>query len=167
MSIASQFSTQMAGLVANAGGAVNQLPAVNVFGARERTIVANFAYAAQAAGTVIGVARLPMYAVITGITVITDTSTGSATIAIGDANAAALYAAAQVYTSVNTPTKTGNAATHGTPITVGYDCTTGKAVTYQSPGEGGALYEDVILTTAVAALPASGNLTIIFEYALD
>jgi hypothetical protein len=148
----------MALLTGNAGGAIQNLPAVNVCGARERIFVANIALAAQASGSVIGVARLPVQSVITGITVITDTSLGTATISLGDTNNATLYTAAQTLTSAQTPTRVGLAATHGAPITTGYDCTTGKA---------NYAYEDIVLTVGTAALPGSGNLLVILEYALD
>ena len=127
-------------------------------GARERVFIANLALASQASGSVIAMARLPVGAVIAGLALITDTSLGSATIALGDANSAAAYAAAQTLTSVNTPTRIGLAATHGATITTGYDCQTGAA---------NYAYEDILLTTAVAALPASGNLVAIIEYAID
>ena len=151
------YSTQMAQLTGNAGGAVQSLPGVNTFGGRERTQIANIALATQASGSTIAVARLPLLAVITGIQMITDTSLGTATVALGDTNSAAIYAAAQTLTSTQTPTRVGLAATHGAPITTGYDCQTGLS----------APYEDNILTVGTAALPASGNLVIIFEYCID
>jgi hypothetical protein len=157
----------MAQLTGNTGGAVQALPAVTVAGGRKRVFVANFAFAAQAAGSVIAMARLPLFAALTDITVITDTSTGSATLAFGDANTAALYGAAQVYTTINSSYQIGLAATIGAPITTGYDALSGRAVSFASPGEGGALYEDILMTTGAAALPASGNLTVIFEYVID
>lgn len=158
MTVASAFTPVMAQLTGNTGGAVQSLPGVNVAGARERIFVGSIALASQAAGTVIGVARLPLNSVITGITYVTDTSLGSATIALGDANSAAQYAAAQTLTSTNTPTRIGLASTHGQPITAGYDCVSGAA---------SKTYEDLVLTTAVASLPSSGNLAVIVEYALD
>lgn len=167
MTVATLFSTQMAQLTANLGGAVQALPAVTVAGARERVFVANLALAAQASGSVIAMARIPLFAAITGINVVTDTSLGSATIAFGDANNGALYAVAQTFTAVAAPAKFGNAATQGVPITAGYDCLSGALVTYAKPGQGGALYEDILMTVAAAALPASGNLSVIFEYAID
>lgn len=148
----------MAALTGNAGGQVQNLPNVNLAGARERTFVATIALGSQPAGTTFGIARLPLQSVITGITAITDTSLGTATIALGDANTTNAYMNAQTLTSTNTPTRVGLAAAHGQPIASGYDCVTGKAST---------VYEDVTLTTAVAALPASGNLCVIIEYALD
>jgi hypothetical protein len=157
----------MAQLTGNTGGAVQSLPAVTAGGGRKRVFIANVGLAAQASGSTIAVARIPVYAALLGIRVVTDTSLGSATISFGDANSATLYSAALTLTSVATPTEIGNAATIGAPITVGYDAISGNAVTYKMPGEGGALYEDIIITVGTAALPASGNLVVIFEYAID
>ncbi len=159
MTVATSFFPVMTQLTGNAGGAVENLPSVTQNGGRERVAGGTLPLAAQAAGSVIGVARIPLYAMITGITLITDTSLATATVAIGDVNSAAAYAAAATYTATNTPVRAGNATAHMAPITAGYDCTTGVA----SKGE----YEDITITTAVAALPASGNLTIIIEYVID
>ncbi len=158
MTVATLFSPVMSQLTGNAGGAVQSLPNVNLAGARERTFIATIAMTGQASGSVFGIARVPLQSVITGITLITDTSLGSATIALGDSNNNALYMAAQTLTNTNTPTRVGLAATHGSPITAGYDCVSGAAT---------KTYEDITLIVPVAALPASGNLTVIIEYALD
>ena len=163
MTVATLFSTQMAQITGNTGGAIQSLPPVTTVGGRERVFIANVGLAAQASGAVIGVARFPLGAIITGITLLTDTSLGTSTIALGDTNSAALYAAATTLTNVNTPTRIGLAATHGAPITTGYDCISGLATAAPKGGQ----YEDVVLTVAVAALPALGNLAIIFEYSID
>jgi hypothetical protein len=153
------FSTQMATLTGNTSGAIQSLLTPGVGGRRERVWGANVALAAQAAGSQIAVARLPLQAVITGITAITDTSLGTATIALGDVHAgnSAIYIAAQVLTAVNTPARIGLAAAHLQPIATGYDCVNGNL----------APYEDIVITTGVAALPGAGNLVLIFEYVID
>lgn len=159
MTVASSYFPPLTQLVSNAGGAVESLPSITQNGGRERVAGGTLALASQASGSVIGVARIPLYAMITGITLITDTSLGTATIALGDVNTANAYMSAQTLTSTNTPVRVGNATAHMAPITTGYDCTTGAA----SKGE----YEDITLTTATAALPSSGNLTVIIEYVID
>jgi len=145
-------------LAGNTGGQVQGLPAVTYAGARERVFTGVIALASQAAGSVIGIARIPLGSIITGMTLITDTSLGSATIAIGDTNSSGLYLAAQTLTTTNVPQRIGLAAAHAAPINTGYDCTTGLATKN---------YEDLVLTVAVAALPSSGNLAFVLEYALD
>lgn len=157
---ATTFSAVMASLTGNSGGNVQSLPGVNVAGGRERIFIASIGLASQPSGTVFGVARLPLQSAITGITLITSTSLGSTTIALGDAGSgnSAIYMAAQTLTSTNTPTRVGLQASHGVPITTGYDCVTGAQA---------ATYEDITMTTGAATLPGSGNLTIIFEYAID
>lgn len=153
------FSTQMAVLTGNTGGNLQQLLVPSDAGGRKRAFRASITLAAQASGSQIAVARLPLFAAIFGISYLTDTSLGTATIALGDIHAgnSAIYAAAQTLTAVQTPTEVGLAATRGAPITVGYDCQTGQSVTY----------EDVVLTVGTAALPAAGNLVIEFDYVID
>ena len=158
MAVAAVFSTQMASLTANTGGAVQALPNVTVVNGRKRVFHADIALAAQASGTTIGVARLPLGAMITDIQIITDTSLSTATISLGDSNSAAIYAAAATYTTINTPVYVGLAATLGVPIASGYDCTTGVA---------NKSYEDIVLVTATASLPGSGNLRINISYVID
>lgn len=154
------YTPVMAQLTGNTNGALQNLPAVTVAGARDRVFVGQIALAAQAAGTVIGIARLPIGAIITDIRAVTDTSLGTATIEIGDAGNAnsAKYAAAQTLTAVGAPVLLGNPATMGVPITAGFDGPSGL------PSQS---YEDVTLTVGTAALPGAGNLTVIVKYAID
>jgi hypothetical protein len=79
-------------------------------------------------------------------TIETDTTLGTATIAIGTASVPAKYAAAATYTTVDTPVVFGKTAAVGTTL----------------PAD-----DAVILTIAVAALPASGNLKINLFYAFN
>ncbi|HEV2673382.1 MAG TPA: hypothetical protein VGV37_02505 [Aliidongia sp.] len=157
--MALSFSTQMAILTGNTGGAIQQLLTPSDAGGRKRSFRANIVLAAQASGSQIAVARLPINAAIFGINYLTDTSLATATIALGDIHAgnSAIYAAATTLTAVQTPTSVGLVATRGAPITAGYDCLTGNQLGW----------EDVVLTTGVAALPASGNLVIEFDYVID
>ena len=158
MAIATLFGPEMGLLTGNTGGNLQSLPAVTKVGARERTWATTLALASQASGTTIGMVRLPMYSIITGITLVTDTSLGSATVALGDSNNATAYMAAQTLTTTQVPQRVGLTAAHGQPITTGYDCTTGAKSTS---------YEDIVLTIGAAALPASGNLQLVIEYAMD
>lgn len=166
---ATLFGAVMTLLTGNAGGAIQSLPGVNVNGGRERVSVETITLAAQASGSVIGVARIPVPFVLTGIGLLTDTSLGTTTIAIGDASGAATYMVAQTLTTVNqivNPTAIV-AAMFGAQINSGYDSVTGNAVSPQAPGQGGGSYADLQITTAVAALPGAGTLKIFFKYVID
>ena len=122
---ATAYFPSISQLVGNAGGAIQSLPTVTLNGGRERVLSATLAMAAQASGVTLGVCRIPLYSLISGITVVTDTSLGSATISLGDAANTTLYMAAQTLTTTNVPQRVGLAATHGQPIQTGYDCSTG------------------------------------------
>ncbi len=176
--VASAYFTPMTNIVANLGGAVQQLPQAWQFGGKQRTFGGGLTLNSQASGTTFGVCRVPLFGAIVGITLVTSISLGTATLAIGDANAAAQYVAAATYTAVDTPTRIGKAAQHLTQLLQGYDAVSGKATNYaaaqndpqsaapESQGFGG-LYEDITMVTAVAALPASGTLVILVDYVLD
>lgn len=163
------FFVEMAKLVGNLGGAIESLPNVDLVSGKTRKFVANLALATQINGAVLGVARVPLPFVMTGITLLTDTSLGSSTIKLGNAGNgnSAIYLAAQTFTAVNTPTGVGNAATQGVEINSGFDSVTGLATGYASSSGFGAAYEDITLTIGAANFPASGIFKIIFEYQID
>ena len=156
------YSTQMATITGNVSGAIQSLLQPSQAGGRKRTFVANITLASQVAGSTFAIARLPVGAAIMGINLMTDTSLGSTTLAIGDAKSgnSALYAAAATLTATDTPTSVGKTATRGLPIVSGYDSATGAL-------SAGNIYEDVIITTAAATLPASGNLVVELDYVID
>jgi hypothetical protein len=172
---AGSYFTPMNNIVANVGGAVQNLPGVFQHGGRQRTYGGSLTYAAQAAASVIGLCRLPLFGVIVGITLVTSVSTGSATLAIGDANSSNVYVAASAYTSADTPTRIGKTSAHFAQLMQGYDATTGNPTNFSSgqnaappnPGGFGSLYEDVLVTTAAASLPGSGTLVILVDYVID
>lgn len=167
MATATANFPNMGALVANTGGGVETLGGVNTTGGRQRTWIDTLTLASQASGQIFGVARLPLFSALLCIEVLTSVSLGSATIQFGDANNSTLFAAAQTLTAVNTVTRFATSATKGQPITSGYDSVTGNLVSAtmpQTPGEGGLNYEDVLMTTAAAALPASGSLVVMVEY---
>lgn len=165
---ATAWSDTMLQLVGNTGGAVQALPNSNVVGGKCRKFISRITLASQASGLVIGVARIPLPASIVSIMLHTSVSLGSTTIALGNAanGNSAIYLAAQTFT-VLTPTFVGLVATMGIPITTGIDGISGLPVTPYAPGQGGAVYEDINLTTGAATAPASGTLCITFEYMID
>lgn len=169
---ATLYSDIMTNLQANAGGGIQALPSVTLNGARRRQQISSIVLAAQASGSVIWVGRIPLFAALISIEAITDTSLGAATIAFGDAHNgnSAIYGAATTLTALNALTRLGPpTAQCGVPITTGYDYL-GTLVTPTMPqtaGAGGFLFEDIIMTVGAAALPASGNLRVIFSYGID
>lgn len=164
-------STQMTALKANAGGGIMSLLDTMRSGGRERIKIADIVLASQtyASNNVIALARFPVPFVLTGIVMLTDTSLGSSTVALGNAadTKSAIYKAAGTFTSTNTPTQVGLAATMGVPILEGVDAYTGETSSYSAAHNGGALYEDICATIGAADLPASGNLRFIFRYVID
>lgn len=176
--LASAQSDNMALLVGNSGGGIMSLPGVNVWSGRarwqlSRIVLASQDYDAQTGGFAIQVARLPLYASLLAVIANTDTSLGSTTIAFGDSHTGngAIYGAAATLTSTNVATRMGPpTAAYGVPITTGYDGKTGNVMNSFMPqkvGDGGALYEDILMFLGVADLPASGNLVIGVEYLID
>ena len=166
---ATVFSYEMGLLTGNSGGAVQVLPGSNIVAGKVFCSVGTWNMNAEVAGTVIGMARLPLYCSLNGIMLMTDTSTGSTTLSLGDSGNgnSAIYAALAAHTSTDTPVWLGKTDVMGVPITTGFDCVTGLQVTPFMPqlvGQGGADYEDITMTLAAATAPASGILRIWFHY---
>jgi len=170
---ATAWSDIMTNVVGNVGGALQSLNSVTLLSGRIRRQVSRITLASQESGTVIHVARLPLYAALEDIEVQTDTSLGSTTIKFGDAHNgnSAIYGAAATLTSTNTRTRFGPPlATWGVAITSGYDYL-GNLVTPFMPQVvspvGGAMFEDIIMTTGAATAPSSGTLVVSIKYVID
>jgi len=150
--------TNVALLKGNVSGAVQQIPAVTVINGRERCFIETITLAAQASGTRIAVARIPLLAAIIGIIVIADT-VNTATLTFGDYNDDVRWSgAAAAVAAANTPQTYTKTAGYGVPIVTGYDSDTGRT------DKG---YEDVIMVTGTAALPASGTMRVKTTWVLD
>ncbi|NIA72276.1 hypothetical protein HBA54_27155 [Pelagibius litoralis] len=100
----------------------------------------------QAIADTITVARLPKGAIPLYGVLLSSVSLGTAVISIGVAGDAAKYRAGAVFNTPNVPTMFGLAAANGEAL---------------------AAEEDVIITIATAALPASGTLRVMFFYAIN
>jgi hypothetical protein len=111
-----------------------------------RAFVEEVTLASQATTDTIEVARLPKGAVPLYGIITTDTSLGSATVAIGVTGATGKYRAAATFTTTNTPTLFGVGAVVGVPLED---------------------EETVFITTATAALPSSGRLVVAIYYAFN
>ncbi len=103
-------------------------------------------YASQGIADTIEVGRLPKGAVVRGIQLCADTSSGTATISVGTSASPAKYRAAAVFTATDTPTLFGKAAALNVAL---------------------AAEETVILTVGTAALPASGTLQVNLIYSFN
>lgn len=111
-----------------------------------RCFVEEVTYASQADGDTIQIAKLPKGAIPMFGMLVADTSSGSATIAIGVSGTAGKYRAAAVFTATNTPTL------------FGVESGLCEALSAE---------ETVIITVGTAALPSSGTLRVMFFYAFD
>ncbi len=158
MATAGFFGPVMTKLTGNTSGNVESLPLVTNNGGRQRVAGDQIVCAAQAAGSIISVARIPVGSMILGVRITTSVTLATATLSVGDVNNGAAYAAAATYTAVNATASVGNATALMTPIASGYDSATGLVSNS---------YEDIVLTVGTAALPASGVIAVAVEYALD
>jgi hypothetical protein len=133
--MATTYSNELAPTQASPPGVPSALAG---YGARKRTFRATITYASQASGsTIVLIDQLPPGYIFAGGTFTTDTSTGSATIAIGTAGSTAAFKAAAAYTTTDVPLVFGKAA----------------ALAQDAP----AAASQVVLTTGGAALPSSGT----------
>lgn len=131
-------TTQIAGMVT----APFQLPTAELgYGAKEYCYLTSITYASQASGSTITGPTVPKGRLVKSIELFTSVSTGSATLAVGNATTAAKYIAAAAITSAGVSTE-GNLAIADPPVISTAD-------------------ESIIVTTAAASLPASGVLWII------
>lgn len=131
-----------------ATGGPNNAPPVSFVGGRVRVFCEHFIYATQVAGSTLNLGVLPAGAVVLGFEVITDTTTGTTTIALGDGTTANRFMAATAFTVVDTPTPVGKTA----------NAISTAALTART---------NIIGTTAVGSLPAAGNLVVQTYYTID
>jgi hypothetical protein len=153
MAISIIAGTNWAMVQANSGGNVQQLPNQMV-GAKPHIWTERITLAAQASGVNIPIARIPYGSILNNIVLVSTVSLGTSTVAIGDMNNTARFKAAAVFTTVDTPTSVLNATSAGASLTTCYD--------YLAVAS--TAYEDVIMTIAAAALPASGTLVVSVVY---
>jgi hypothetical protein len=153
MAISIVAGTNMAMILANTGGGLQTLPN-QLVGAKPHVWTERITLASQASGVNIPIARIPYGSALLGIVINSTVSLGSSTIAFGDMNNTARFTAAAVFTAVDTATQKLNATSHGALLTTCYD--------YLAVAS--TAYEDVIMTVAAAALPASGTLVVSVLY---
>jgi hypothetical protein len=153
MAISIVAGTNMAMILANTGGGLQQLPNQMV-GAKQHLWTERITLAAQASGVNIPIARVPYGSMLMDINVNCSVSLGTSTLAFGDMNNTSRFSAAATNTGVDSTAHKLNAASDGLPLTTCYDIN----------GVASNSYEDIIMTVAAAALPASGTLVITVYY---
>lgn len=149
--MATTFGTQSAKVL----GTTKSTPAPGFVHGSVRNFSEQVTYAAQASGDIIVVGYIPKGAIFLFGTLETDTTTGSATIALSSITLAAgvasvatagKYGAAVAYTTVDVPVLVGKTVAEDAPL---------------------AADELIGVVIAAAALPASGNLKINLYYAFN
>ena len=153
MAISIVAGSNMAKLLGNTGGNLQELPDQRV-GAKPHLFTERITLASQASGVNIPVARVPFGSALIDIMVTGSVSLGSATLAFGDMNNTARFSAAAVNTAVDGAVHKLNAASAGALLTTCYDYN----------GTANDRVEDIIMTVAAAALPASGTLVVTVSY---
>lgn len=135
--MATLYSAEMTGVDSNP---MTKPAAPNGYFAREKRFRATIPLASQATTDTVVLADIPAGMVFAGGYLTTDTSLGTATIAVGISGTTAKYKAAATFTATDTPTAFGMAsAISMSPL---------------------AASERIILTIGTAALPSSGTLVI-------
>lgn len=139
--MAAYLSTELGKTANQTAAPVGYKPDATAYQGRVRSIRASFTLASQATTDTLVLGNLPAGCTFAGGCVTTDTSLGTSTIAVGITGTTGKYRAAATLTATDTQTLFG---------------TTASLVEAASTAE-----RQVIVTIAVAALPASGN--IVFE----
>lgn len=147
--MAQYLSNELAGTTTGltTAAAAGVKPNATVYGARLKRLRATVTMAAQATTDTLLLANLPAGATFAYGVINASATLGTSTLAIGVASTTGKYRAAATFTTADTPTLFGTAATEGlaTPATA---------------------EEAIIGTIAVAALPASGTLIVDIFYSM-
>lgn len=154
-------SAEMAIVLANVSGAPFVALKSNQWKGKKRVQMATVALASQADGTTAHLFRIPKRARLLGFIGVTDTSLGSAAIAIGNIHSgnSAAYKASAAFTATDTPTLWGKMAAMGLDLD-GVTC-------YDYADAVSSAYMDIIATFAGAALPSSGTLKVFCLYVVE
>lgn len=135
--MANTYSNELSGI---ASQPVVKPSALSAYNAREHRFRATIPLTSQASGDTVTIAKIPAGMTFAGGVLATDTSLGTATVAVGISGTTGKYAAAQTLTATNSPVLIGTVAQ-----------LTAAALTAE---------ETIIVTVGVASLPASGTLLV-------
>lgn len=147
--MATYLSNELAGTTTGTttAAAVGYKPKASVYGGRLKRMRATVTLASQATTDTLLLGNLPAGAVFAYGVLTTGTSLGTSTLAIGYAGTTGAYRAAATFTSTDTPTLFGVAAT-------------GPAAS----ADGLSVETPILGTIASAALPSSGTLVVDIFY---
>lgn len=146
--MAAYLSTELGGSANQTVAPVGYRPRATVSGGRLRRVRGTFTLNSQTTSDTLVIGVLPAGATFALGVLVTDTSLGSSTLAIGVNGTAAKYRAAAAFTATDTPTFFGKAS----------------AIGAADPAL--SADETVIGTIAAANLPASGTLVIDLYYTM-
>lgn len=147
--MAAYLSTELGGSANQTTAPVGYKPRATVYGARLKRLRATFTANTQTTADTLVVGNLPAGATFAyGVLTASVTMGASATLAIGTSGATGKYRAAAVFTSADTPTLFGTAATIG------------------AADPALAAEEQVFITIGAASLPAAGTLVVDLYYSL-
>lgn len=124
------------------------------YGGKIISLTATITLAAQASGSILKAFKANNGWLFMGGFLLTNTTLSTATLSIGNATQAALYAAAAVLTTIDKPQWFMNNIAAATPYV------TDPLTPYAAP-------EEFVLTTGTAALPASGILLVVGNFMIS
>lgn len=145
--MAAYLSTDLTGSANQTSVPVGYKPAATVYAARLKRLRGSFTLNTQTTSDTLVIGTLPTGATFAYGKLTSSVSLGSSTVAIGIAGSTGKYRAAATFTTADTPTDFGTAATvaSATPL---------------------AAEEQVFVTIATASLPASGTLVVDLYYSI-
>ena len=146
--MAAYLSTELGGSANQTSAPVGYKPRASVYGGRLKRLRGTFTLASQATTDTLVVGNLPAGATFAFGVITASATLSTSTVAIGISGTTGKYRAAGTFTSADTPTLFGTAATIGA---------TDPALTAE---------EQVFITIATAALPSSGTLVVDIYYSM-
>jgi hypothetical protein len=146
--MAAYLSTELGGSANQTSAPVGYKPRASVYGGRLKRLRGTFTLASQATTDTLVVGNLPAGATFAFGVITASATLSTSTVAIGISGTTGKYRAAGTFTSADTPTLFGTAATIGA---------TDPALTTE---------EQVFITIATAALPSSGTLVVDIYYSM-
>jgi len=146
--MATYLSTELGGSANQTSAPVGYRPRATVYQARLKRLRGTFTLATQTTSDTLVIGNLPAGATFAYGVLTASATLGTSTIAVGISGTTGKYRAAATFTTADTPTMFGTAATVGA---------SDPALSAE---------ETVFITIAVASLPASGTLVVDLYYSM-